>query len=134
MTQGYTLTMISYIIVILPLIREFRAAHPHVMQLWYADDAGTGGTFADLQAHTRDLMVRGPPWGYFPEPTKSMLFVSPRNVPRTEAYFWDMEVRVVTRSRYLGGFIGELAMEKAWIAEKLKGWTESVEMVEGVLR
>ena len=47
-TQGDPLAMITYGIGVLPLIRELREAHPRVTKPWYADDAGTGGTFIDV--------------------------------------------------------------------------------------
>ena len=42
---------------------------------------GEGGTFRDIMAHFRDLQLKGPARGYFPEPTKSILVVSEQNVP-----------------------------------------------------
>ena len=41
-TQGDPLSIISYGIGVLPLIRELRYTHPCVTQPWYADDAGAG--------------------------------------------------------------------------------------------
>ena len=58
-------------------------------------------------AHFRDLQLKGPARGYFPETTKSILVVSEQNVPRAKEQFRGMGVQVVTGSRYLGGFIGE---------------------------
>ena len=81
-TKGDTLSIITYGIGILPLIRDLRTAHLHIMQRWYAGDACVGGTFDALQEHIRDFLVRVIPWGYFPEPTKSILVVSLRNVRR----------------------------------------------------
>ena len=49
-TQGDPLAMIAYDIGVLPLIRELREAHPCVTHPWYADDAGAGGAFTDVQA------------------------------------------------------------------------------------
>ena len=54
-TYGDPLAMIAYGRGVLPLIRELKEAHPCVTQPWYADDAGAGGTFADVQAHFQDL-------------------------------------------------------------------------------
>ena len=62
-------------------------------------------------AHLRDLQARGPPRGYFPEPTKSILVVAPQNVARAEWFFRGMGLKVVMDSRYLGGFIGEIKAE-----------------------
>ena len=81
-TQGYPLKMVAYGLGILPLIRELRTAHPSINQTWYSDDAGAGGTFEGIHRHLDDLIVQGPPHSYFPEPTKSVSVVSPRNIPR----------------------------------------------------
>ena len=86
-TQGDPLTIIAYGIGVLPLIRELWETHPHVKQLWYADEAGAGGKFTHILSHLRDLQARVPPRGYFPEQTKSILVVAPRNVAQEEEFF-----------------------------------------------
>ena len=67
--------MIEYGLDILPCIREIQPAHPQVTKPWYAGNSGAGGSFAHIQCHLEDLMVRGPPHGYSPDTTKSILFV-----------------------------------------------------------
>ena len=52
-------------------------------------------------------MVQGPPQGYFPDPTKSILVVSPHNVPRAKDFFGGYGLQIVTVSRYLEGVHGE---------------------------
>ena len=42
-----------------------------------------------------------------------------------------MGIKLVTRSRYLGGFIGDEAAEIEWITEKVQGWTQSAETMTG---
>ena len=56
-------------------------------QLWYGDESGAGGTFGGIRQHLDNLMVRGPPQGYFPYLTNSILGMSPRNVLQAEAFF-----------------------------------------------
>ena len=97
-TQGDPFSMIAYGIGVLPLIRDLRRDHPRVMHTWYADDAGVGGKLGDVMAHFRDLQLRGPARGYFPEPTKSILVVAESNVPRATEYFRGMGIQVVTGS------------------------------------
>ena len=63
--------------------------------------------FAALKVHLEDIMVRGPPQGYFHEPTKIILVVSENNGMQAEAYFQGMGIKVVTRSCYIGVFIGD---------------------------
>ena len=122
--------MIAYGIEVLQLIHDLQRDHPRVTQLWYADDAGAGGKFGDVMAHFRDLQLKGPARGYFPEPTKSILVVSEKNVPRANTFFRGMGVKVVTGSRYLGGYTGERAAEAAWVQEKVEGWAASVKTLD----
>ena len=133
-TQGNPLDVIAYGICILTLISELCAAHHHFMRPWYTDDVDTGWKFAALQGHIRDMMVGGPPQGYFPCPIKRILIISHLNVLREEEYFSGMGVRVVTGSYYLGCFIGESALEKTFNDKKVKGWTDLVEVLERVVR
>ena len=86
-TQGGTLDRIAYGIGITLLIHDLHTAHPHVMQLWYAENSGAGGTFDALQEQTREFLVRGLPRGYLPDLTKRILVVSTRNLQRSEEHF-----------------------------------------------
>ena len=93
---------------------------------------GRGGKFVDIMAHFRNLQLRGPARGYYLEPTKSILVVAKGNVPRAKEYFRGMGIQVVTGRIYLGGFVGERAMEVRWIQQKVEGWAESVRTLAGV--
>ena len=66
-----------------------------------------GVNFGKIIAHFQDLQVRGPPRGYFQDPTKSILVVAPHNVTISKELFQGMFMTVVTGSRYLSGFIGD---------------------------
>ena len=131
-TKGSFLSMIAYGIGIFPLIHDLRTVHPHVMQLWYAENVDTRRVFDSLQDNMRDLLVRGPPRGYFLEPTKSILVIYPRNFQQAEDHLQGIVVWVVVVRHYLGGFISDQKLEKAWLSEKVKGWTHLVEVLAGV--
>ena len=93
---------------------------------------GEGGKFEDIMDHFCDLQLRRSSRGYYTEPTKSILVVAKRNVPRAKEYFRGMGIQVVTGSRYIGGFVGEREAEASWIKEKVDRWDESVRTLEGV--
>ena len=82
--------------------------------------------------HLRDLQARVPARGYYPEPTKSILVVAPGNIAWAEEHFWGLGIKVLTGHRYLGGYIGDKEAEGRWLAAKIKGWTESVDILAGV--
>ncbi len=95
-------------------------------QPWYADDAGAGGRFQKIQLYFEKLQEHGPPRGYFPEPSKSILIVKEHNKEKAETYFKDSSFKVVTGSRYLGGFIGEKAEQREWVEAKAQTWANGV--------
>ena len=81
----------------------------------YADDAGTEGTFEVIRHYLDDFMMQGNPHGYFPEPTKSVLVISPRNVLKAEVFFRGYRLQIVTWGRYLGGFVGSKETYDCWL-------------------
>ena len=95
---------------------------------------GAGVNFGKIIAHFRDLQLRGTPWGYFQEPTKSILVVSPWNMASDEEFPWGMGLKVVKESGYFGVFIGNREVETTWLEEKVQGWTESARKLLGVDR
>ena len=119
---------------VLFLIMEILGSHTRVTNLWYADGARVGRKLPHILAHLRDLQARGPPRGYFLNPTKSILFVALCNVAWTEELFIGVGIKVVTGSRYLWGFIGEGEAEKSCLVGKVVGWSKFVETIAGVSR
>ena len=71
--------------------------------------------------HFRDLQARGPPRGYLPEPTKSVLVVPPHNVARAEEFFCDMGKNIVTGSWYIWIFVRNRAAKDIWLVAKVQG-------------
>ena len=69
------LTMISYILGVLPLIQELWAAHPQVTQPWYVGDVGGGGNFPHILAYLEKLMAQVPPMDYLTDTNKIILVV-----------------------------------------------------------
>ena len=67
------MAMILYGIGILLLFRYLQETYPLVTQLLYSDNTGVGGFFRNIQSQPENLMVRAVPYGYFLEPTKSIL-------------------------------------------------------------
>ena len=54
------------------------------------------------------------------------MVVAEQNVPRATEYFRGMGIKIVTGSRYLGGFVGERRTEIKCVRTKVEGWAESV--------
>ena len=108
------------------LIGEVKQGFPAVRQPWYADNAGAGGSFTDLRNFFLRLQEIGPAFGYFPEPTKSILIVRAHNRPEARSCFKDLRFQVETGSRYLGGYIGSKADRELWVQEKVTFWTSAV--------
>ena len=88
-----------------------------------------GGKLRHILDHLWDLQVRDTPRGYSPDTTNIILVVVPSNVAHAEELFRGMGLKVVTGSRYHGGFIREGEAEKSWLAGKVAGWVESLARV-----
>ena len=126
--------MISYGIGVPPLTRELRGSHPRVTQPWYADNAWVGGKFNNILEHLQDLQGRGLARGYYPELTKNILIVALGNVAQAEEFFRGLGIKVVMGHHCLRGYIGDREAEGGWLAEKITGWAESVNILARVSR
>ena len=68
------------------------------------------------------------------ELTKSILVVSPQNVPGVKAFFRGYRLQIVTGRRYLRGFVGSKAAQDFYMGDKLEGWRDSMATLDGVAR
>jgi Reverse transcriptase (RNA-dependent DNA polymerase) len=71
-TQGDPLSMVVYVLGLLPLIRQLKQAFPAIKHTWYADDALAASSFMRIRSFFNCLQRIGPAYGYFPEPRKSV--------------------------------------------------------------
>ena len=71
-------------------------------------------------------------FGYFPEPTKSILVTSPKNVERAKAVFGSLSFQITTGNCYLGGFIGETDLRDEWIQQKTNDWAHATKELASV--
>jgi hypothetical protein len=83
-TQGDPLSMFAYGIGIMSLIHQLKAEFPQVEQPWYVDDTGAGAKFDEIERFFRRLCEIGPLFGYYPEPTKSILIVRQHNLRKLD--------------------------------------------------
>ena len=108
-TQGDPLSMMLYAVTVLPLIRSLEDSCEWV-QNWYADDSSCVGELSSVRRWFDRLSADGPAYGYFPEPSKTVLVVRSSDLERANDLFHDLGVSVVTGSQFLGGFMGEQSL------------------------
>ena len=95
-------------------------------QPWYDNDTGTDNNLPHIKAYLEGLLM---PWSYhryFLGSTKCMLLISKKNVPRDKELFYGMGLFLVTGSRYIAEFIGEVLSQHDWMEDKILGWEESI--------
>ena len=113
--------MFFYAVAVVPLIRSLTSKHNFV-QCWYADDSACAGKLPRIRLWLDKLIQLGPGYGYFAEPTNSVLVVVPQYedaeptksvlvvVPQYEDaakdYFKDLGITVSSGHRFLGGVTG----------------------------
>ena len=89
------------------------------MQNWYADDSSCVGELSSVKRWFDRLLIDGPTYGYFPEPSKTVLVVRSSDLERANDLFHDLGVSVVTGSQFLGGFVGEQSLAADFVSNKV---------------
>jgi hypothetical protein len=87
--------MVAFGLGLMPLIRCLKEELPTVHQpCWYADNAADASSFSKIREFMNFLEKHGPSYGYFPEPSKSILIVTPENKAAAESAFANKGSRV----------------------------------------
>ena len=82
---------------------------PTWSQFWYADDSSCINYLHFVLFWMKLLIREGPKYGYYPEPDKSYLVVSPKFVELAKQLFSAYGVTIIEGGRVLGGFVGSKA-------------------------
>ena len=100
-TQGDPLAIPVYATTMLPLGRKLKLVDPPppvdipppvripppIVNTWYADDTAAAGKYDAIEKFFKELVRIGPDFGYFPEPSKSILIVRSRNLRSDRLFF-----------------------------------------------
>ena len=76
----------------------------------------------------------GPARGYYPEPAKSIIIYNPANMAAAKTALDRFDFRYQEGARYVGGFIGTAAAQKAWLAPKIDEWVEGIKALALIAR
>ena len=77
-------------------------------------------------------MRRGPDWGYFPEPAKSLFILDTpeqEEAANQEFAVEGLTLNFVSGSRYLGAYLGPQAELEAWVKPQVEAWAHRVRVL-----
>ena len=93
-TQGDPLAMAMYALAITPLIHQLSTKSPDVSQVWFADDAISAASCAQLKEWWDNLSILGPTFGYYPNGSKTHLVVKEEYEEIAKQLFDDTDVHI----------------------------------------
>jgi len=126
--------MVLYGIGLLPLSELLKEEFKDLLQIWYADDAKGTGYFDHISSYFKLLCEEGPKFGYYPEPTKSILITHEKNTKKATEFFSDYGFKITSGARYLGGYIGTPEGIRKHIKDKVKNWERGVKALAEIAR
>ena len=123
-TQGDPLSMCFYAVALMPLVMKLKSLD--WTQTWYADDSACTGSLPDVKRWFELLMKEGPKYGYHPEPSKSILVVGNQFKDQAKLLFGSFGVKIVSGSRFLGGYVGDDEGCEDFVKLKVNEWVASI--------
>ena len=108
-TQGCSLAILEYGILLLPLIRRIKREFTSIDSPCYADDGAAIGRLRDILILFRRLCELGSAYEYLPEENKSILIVRSRDNINAEDFRSesDSNFKITNGFRYLGSLMGK---------------------------
>ena len=122
--------MVMYALGVIPLIKEchLKLKGDETYQGWLADDSQVVGKIETIRKWWDTILVSGPKYGYFPNPSKSYLVVKSQHMDKATRIFKGTGVMIQSYAqRDLGAVIGNLSAVREKLREKVKEWVNQVE-------
>eukprot|EP00957_Ditylum_brightwellii_P041621 3152427-Ditylum_brightwellii.AAC.1 len=113
MMQGDPIVMILYALAVLLLILHIKEL---ISMLGDITNQLTIKTWFDK------LYKIGPPWGYIPEPEKSIMVASPSNLDKAKTFFANYKFKLKEGCCYLGRFLDLAELSKQYAEERVEEW------------
>ena len=130
-TQGDPLAMALYAVAVTPLIR--RVQQEGAKQIWFADDAASGGKLLNLRRWWNSLNHHGPMFGYFVNSSKTWLVAKRQHLDSAKEIFRDTGVKISTEGkRHLGGALGDADFVTEYVQEQVGGWIAQVDRLASI--
>ena len=136
-TQGDPLSMVLYVITLVPLAEELRAADPGILSPFYADDAAFDSLARRSAQLQKLLMKRGPDRGYLFEPDKSLFISDTQGQEKAARRGFVKEgllLNFTRGSQYLGAYLGPQADLEAWVKPQVEAWSHRVRVLGKIAR
>ena len=105
-----------------------------MLQSWYADDSTAIAKLKILEIWLKNLVEEGPAFGYFPEPSKSFLFVDKQYAEEAHHIFDKYSITIVESKRFLGGFIGDGNEKDIYLKKKELEWVDKIKKLSFVAK
>ncbi len=107
-----------------------RKALDALLQVWFADDGSLVGPFNELRELWDRLTVIGPPLGYFPKASKTVLIAKSGREGRANCAFAGSGVQVTDEgSRHLGAALGSLAFRAKFLKDRESDWAQQLSLL-----
>ena len=131
-TQGDPLGMAVYAIGTTPLL-NLLAESTDEREAAFADDITAAGRIDGLRKWWDELTTIGPPFGYFPKPSKSWLIVKPEFYDVAKAEFSGTNLQISTYgNKHLGAVVGSEVFKERYLEEKVESWMNEITLLSDI--
>ena len=127
--QGGSLSMVSYGIGVLPLIKNLKSVYTEITQPRYCDDASALGKFYNLELYFNQLKYNILVQDYYPNTTKRIMIVHPDNLRAGKMFGVHHGLRVCTNASYLGSYTGGDESKRKWLKDQTGKWEIKIHTV-----
>ena len=103
-------------------------------QAWYADDSSAAGYLREMKKWWDVLNDKGPEYGYYPKPSKTILIVKDeQSFELANELFHGTGVKITrTGERHLGAVIGSQEFRDEYVNSKINKWVADIEQLSEI--
>jgi hypothetical protein len=134
-TQGDPIAMAIYAMGSAPLLNKLKTNSIGSTQIAYADDLTSAGKIQGLRQWWDQVVIEGPKYGYYPEPSKTWLIVKEEEHEGALRIFQGTNVKITTAGkRHLGAPLGSMEFHSQYCSELANEWVSQIKTLSEIAK
>ena len=99
--------------------------------MWYEDDSSAVGSLAGMRKWWEYLKAKGPDFGYYPKPAKTILIIKDNSLMQSaQKFFRNQGIKITDHGEYcLGSVMGTKSFKEQYTKNKVEGWVKNLELL-----
>ena len=133
-SRGDTTAMTAYALSLAPLLDHLQSFKRSAKHVAFPDDLTGAGKLEGFKILSDTLMTKGPKYGCYPKPSKSLPIVKQDYKGYAERIFAGSNIKILTEgARHLDAVFGDIIFKEEYLRSEAQSWKNRLEILSKII-